>query len=140
MKILSFNVPGPPQGKARARFMRLGPHVKTYSPRGTTVYQDKVLVCYIERHPGLAAWPGPVSVLINAFFPLPAGVSKGDRMAMLEGRILPVKKPDADNIIKIVLDALNGRAWKDDVQVVSVYLSKQYFITPHLRVEIQCLE
>lgn len=35
-----------------------------------------------------------------------------------------VYKPDADNIAKLVLDALNGIAWSDDTQVTGLYVYK----------------
>ena len=45
---------------------------------------------------------------------------------MLEGREFPLKKPDADNIIKVVQDALNGVAYHDDKQVMYVTAKKVY--------------
>lgn len=45
-------------------------------------------------------------------------------MDELKGR--PDKKPDADNILKAVLDALNGVAYEDDRQVVEVLCIKKY--------------
>lgn len=38
----------------------------------------------------------------------------------------PSKKPDVDNIIKIVLDGLNGIAYDDDKQVVYASCKKMY--------------
>ena len=38
---------------------------------------------------------------------------------MLNGELLPAKKPDIDNIVKAVLDALNEVAYRDDTQAVS---------------------
>lgn len=35
-------------------------------------------------------------------------------------------KPDIDNIIKIVMDALNGYAYQDDTQVVQLDARKEY--------------
>ena len=40
--------------------------------------------------------------------------------------IKPTKKPDADNIVKIICDALNGVAYKDDTQVVELDFKKVY--------------
>ena len=42
------------------------------------------------------------------------------------GNLNPTKKPDADNIGKVVLDALNGIAYEDDKQVIELRVSKQY--------------
>ena len=81
----------------------------------------------------------------TAFLPAGAGVSEqnGSRTsqlymeAMLKGELLPAKKPDIDNIAKVVLDALNSVAYRDDTQVVELQLRKQYSEKP--RVEI-CME
>ncbi|XZN30187.1 RusA family crossover junction endodeoxyribonuclease [Clostridium perfringens] len=38
----------------------------------------------------------------------------------------PTKKPDVDNIAKIILDSLNGVAYKDDSQIVDLRIIKSY--------------
>ena len=51
--------------------------------------------------------------------------------------ICPQKKPDADNIAKIICDALNDVAYKDDTQVVMLTIIKKYAIEePKVRVSI----
>ena len=45
---------------------------------------------------------------------------------MATNEIRPTKKPDNDNIAKIILDALNGVAYQDDKQVVSLQVEKYY--------------
>ena len=45
---------------------------------------------------------------------------------MLDGRELPLKKPDVDNIVKVVADALNGVAYHDDTQIALVVAKKAY--------------
>ena len=59
---------------------------------------------------------------------------------MEAGLIRPVKKPDADNIIKVVADSLNQAAYRDDADIVTVSLVKYYSQQPRLGVEIKCLE
>ena len=56
---------------------------------------------------------------------------------MLKDNISPVKKPDIDNIIKIVLDAMNKFAFKDDTQVVELSVKKRYAETPKIYVKIE---
>lgn len=63
-------------------------------------------------------------------------LSERARDAMLSGEIAPAKRPDMDNIIKI-LDALNGIAWIDDAQVVSILARKLYAETPGLDIVIR---
>ena len=45
---------------------------------------------------------------------------------MRSGIIRPTKKPDFDNIAKIICDALNGIAYKDDASIVSAIVEKYY--------------
>lgn len=54
----------------------------------------------------------PVVMVIEVFKPLPIHAPKATTAAPF------VIKPDADNIAKLVLDALNGLAYADDKQVV----------------------
>lgn len=58
---------------------------------------------------------GPVSVYIDAYKPLPKSVKQEREWTL---------KPDADNIGKIVLDALNGVAYTDDANIVRLYVEK----------------
>ena len=78
---------------------------------------------------------------ITACFGIPKSASKKARAAMIEGLISPTKKPDMDNVVKIVLDALNGFAWHDDAQVVDLSVSKIYTDQePFVRVELASLD
>lgn len=49
-------------------------------------------------------------------------------------------KPDCDNIIKIILDALNGIAFKDDNQVSELQIEKRYGQEDKVEVEIEYIE
>lgn len=53
--------------------------------------------------------------------------------------MLPTKKPDADNIVKIIADALNRAAYYDDAQIVRLSYSKVYDEVPHVDVMIEDL-
>jgi len=46
------------------------------------------------------------------------------------------KKPDLDNLIKLIKDACNKIIWKDDAQVVSIFAEKVYSETPRKEVII----
>jgi Holliday junction resolvase RusA-like endonuclease len=51
---------------------------------------------------------------------------------MQNGAIKHIKKPDTDNLLKAVLDGLNGIAWADDSQVIRVSASKEYSTEPYV--------
>ena len=55
---------------------------------------------------------------------------------MLCGGISPTKKPDWDNIGKIISDALNKFAFKDDSQITDVRILKKYAQSPKFVVQI----
>ncbi len=82
----------------------------------------------------------PLEVAILALFEPPKSVSQKARALMLGGEILLTKRPDGDNIIKVVLDALNGVAFHDDGQVCKIYFEKMYAETPEVRVLIKNME
>ena len=56
---------------------------------------------------------------------------------MLENRISPTKKPDIDNVVKIVLDALNKIAFKDDNQITKLYVEKIYGLEEKIVIRIE---
>ena len=55
---------------------------------------------------------------------------------MDEGKISHTKKPDLDNLVKLVLDAYNGVLYDDDSQIISLSLSKMYSSTPGIEINI----
>jgi Holliday junction resolvase RusA-like endonuclease len=73
---------------------------------------------------------------ITALFSIPKSASKKLQEKMLSGAVRPTKKPDCDNIIKAVLDALNGVAYYDDSQVVKICIRKRYDTNPRTIIEI----
>ena len=56
---------------------------------------------------------------------------------MLLNLIRPAKKPDCDNIAKIILDSLNGIAYADDKQIISLSVEKYYGDTPKVCLILQ---
>ena len=67
----------------------------------------------------------PLEISILALFPIPKYASKKTKELMINGYIFPTKKPDGDNIIKAILDALNGVAYRDDSQICRIYFDSQ---------------
>lgn len=131
-----FIVPGEPQGKGRPRFMRSG---HTYTPSKTAAYESLVRACYYseaEAHNWLPFHVEPLQVYIVAIFGIPKSTTKKNKALMLLDRLKPRKKPDADNIGKVVCDALNGHAYKDDAQITALSIVKKYGPEPMIKVLI----
>ena len=128
---IEFIIPGQPQGKARARTTRHG----TYTPENTVLYENFIKICYRQKSRNYTEKPLHISIVAN--FEPTKSASKVQRQAMLSGLIKPTKKPDIDNIAKVVLDALNGIAYKDDTQVIRLELIKRYSDRAEVSVHIQ---
>ena len=121
---MQFIVKGRPQGKKRPRFSRVSHTV--YTPRETTNYETQIAMAF-KAGGGRCIPAGQcVAVSVTAFFPVPQSYSRGKRKACIDGAILPDKKPDIDNVLKVVLDALNGLAYDDDKQVIEAICRKYY--------------
>ena len=56
---------------------------------------------------------------------------------MLSNQINPTKKPDIDNIVKIILDAMNGIAFKDDTQITKLNVEKTYSTQEKVQIKIR---
>ena len=75
---------------------------------------------------GIKPLDGRISVTIKAYFSIPKNTSKAKTEEMLNNTISPAKKPDIDNIAKIILDALNKLAFNDDNQITKLNIEKVY--------------
>lgn len=80
---------------------------------------------------------GPIRVGIAFYYPIPKSWSKRDREEANDHGIMPVVKPDIDNCIKGVFDALNKIAWRDDNQVVEQSSFKRYSNAPSIVISIE---
>lgn len=121
---MDFIVDGKPQGKQRPRFSRISKTV--YTPTKTAKYERRIAEAYTESGGKCIPADCYVSVNVSAFFPVPKSYSKKKREDCLERILRPDKKPDMDNILKVVLDALNEVAYEDDKQVVELIGRKYY--------------
>ena len=116
IRTIDFDVPLV-RGKGRVRFVRQTG--RTYTPDATAAAMEQVRMAYAVRANGAMAPKGmPVHVEIDTFRVMPK--SRPKRMVHEPDTF----KPDADNIAKLVLDALNGIAWHDDTQVTDLDVHK----------------
>lgn len=140
MQSVSFHVPGKPQGKARARTVHnkaLG-HSISYTPENDLLYENLIKTLYMQAADGARfEKETPVTLRIIARFEPPKSASKKRRQQMLEGELLPLKKPDIDNIVKVVADALNGAAYHDDTQIIFAVAKKVYSAVAGLDITVE---
>lgn len=135
---VKFTVWGEPKGKGRPRFSRTGSYTKTYTPPETAEYENLVRLEYHSQCGNVKFDKNKMLDLrIFAYFRIPKSASRRKRVQMTERSIRPTKKPDMDNIIKVIADALNDIAYHDDAQIVDTMVRKFYSDKPRVEVIIQ---
>jgi Holliday junction resolvase RusA-like endonuclease len=112
---VTFHVPGKPQGKARPRFGR--GHV--YTPTETLTAEGNIAWAFQQTgYPKVDVGPVFLDVVVVLDRPRSHFTKAGDLNAAGRANWWCIRKPDGDNSIKLIMDALNGVAYRDDVQVV----------------------
>lgn len=134
MTEIVIQLPGTPQGKGRPRFVRATGHA--FTPSRTRSYESLLQGAAIEVMRGRQMIDGEVAVSVEAYFPIPASWPKSKRTLATMGRVRPAKKPDADNLLKI-LDSLNAVVFRDDAQIVDASVAKHYSEQPRLVVKVR---
>ena len=116
---VTFHVPGPPTGKARARFnTKTG---RAFTPTKTVNAESHIALCWQQTGADRLE-NGPVFLQIVAVLDRPRShyTKAGDLNAAGRANWWCLRKPDLDNIVKLVADSLNGVAYRDDAQIVVI--------------------
>lgn len=137
---VNFTVPGQPFGKQRPRIVSRGSFSQAYTPKETVSYENLVKLMYQNTANGFI-FPDEtqLSVEITAYYEVPKSTSKKKAAQMLAGTIRPTKKPDFDNIGKIICDSLNKIAYHDDSAIVEAQVHKYYGEKPRVEVILKAL-
>lgn len=123
---MTIKIFGNPVAQGRPRFSKIGNFVRTYDPEKSRSWKNDVRMQAILQKPILLEG----ALILKASFYLL-------RPKTLPKKILHhTKKPDLDNLIKGVKDALKGICYRDDSQVVESYISKTYSDIPGVIIEI----
>lgn len=137
MSQIEFTVPGVPVGKGRPRATAESGKARMYTPAKTARYESTAALFASHAMSGRPPFTGPMCVFMDIVLPVPESWSKRRQAAALAGQEWPTKKPDMDNVVKGIFDALNGIVWKDDVQVVALNVGKVYGPTPGVAVRVR---
>ena len=123
---------GIPMGKQRVRRGGAG---HAYTPERTVSFEGRLALAAQAEMRGRPLMTGALSVELWSLWPVPASASKRFRAAALAGIERPTKKPDVDNVLKLI-DGLNGVVWADDAQVVTASAHKIYSNRPMFAVRV----
>jgi Holliday junction resolvase RusA-like endonuclease len=129
---IEFVVPGELVPWARARGGKTVPH---YTPSKQANYMTALKLICSTAMKGAPPLEGPIKLTLLACYPWPRAWSQKKR----DANRWRWTKPDYDNIGKIVGDALNKIAWRDDAQIADATVHKFFGETPGLAVRIERL-
>jgi len=138
MKQIMFEIPGEPKSLARhnTRVVKTRDgkvFLHEYDPPENA--SNKACIRYaahaaMQAHGFDRLWLGPLELNIMFWKLQPNGkrIKNPARIPdqQLLARSFPVTRPDVDNMVKLVCDALTGVVWNDDTQVCSIHVHKRY--------------
>jgi len=130
---LQFFIPGTPVAQSRPRFARRGNFVQTYDAAPSKDYKSWVKSCAIDamQLQETAIFPRDVPLLLRVT------ISLARPKTLAKKYTQPTKKPDCDNVLKGLQDAMESIVYEADQQIVAVTVRKQYADTPGVLVMIQ---
>jgi len=139
---VEFELRGPPGHKGRHRARIVYPKggnafIHMYADPATEAYEKTLAGAAALFMRGKQPTANPVALLVHAYRPIPESWSVIDKEKALQGAIRPTSRPDGDNYLKAVQDALNKVVWADDSQVVDARVIKRYDPSPCMRIEVR---
>jgi len=126
MTEVAFFVPGEPIAKARPRAAVIKRRAHIYTPAKSAAYEKAVGLIAKRAMRGKKKLPGALGVEIEFLMPIPKSWPKARRLAALHGGVSHEGKPDIDNLVKSVVDGMNGIVFKDDASITRLVASKTY--------------
>lgn len=143
--VINIVVPGKPVPQGRPRFTRQAGYVRAYDPKGSkdykTLIRNEIQPLFYQR-PRFQPIPKGCAVSLTLFIyrPMLKGFTPRKQEQAEAGILRPTQKPDTDNYLKGVLDALNTVIFEDDSQVVDIVAKKFYSYEPRIAITIVAKE
>lgn len=136
---IELTVYGNPVAQGRPRFSRQGGFVKAYDPIQSKSYKQLIRLELqpLLSDPDFTPIDQACCLKLTVFRAMPKSFSKKKREEASLGYIRPTTKPDTDNYVKGVLDALNGTVLKDDSVVCEIFARKFYSERPRIEVVLE---
>lgn len=128
--MIKFFVPGQPVGKGRPRTSTKNGVFRVHTDKRTTTKEKEVkAIAWSAMHENgrLAPTDKPCAVFVDAAYRVGTSFTK-KRKALCYGQKERPGKPDIDNVVKLVMDAMNGVVYRDDTQAVVTVSLKRYAV------------
>jgi Holliday junction resolvase RusA-like endonuclease len=126
---MKLTILGEPIAKGRPRLTTFGGHARAYTPKATRDAETNIRAQIVNQLPkDYIPAAGAIFVNILIHRRKPTSTPKKVRHA--------IKKPDLDNYLKTVLDAMNTIVFKDDSQIITIHASKVFGDKPRIEIDI----
>ena len=124
---LDFHVSGIPKAQPRVKAFVRGGHAGVYTPDSAEIWKQEVRRQAVANAPE-SLMTGPSRLQLDFFLPRPKAHYKRDGSLKADQSIWHTSKPDLDNLIKAVTDAITDtqRIWLDDSQICEITATKTY--------------
>lgn len=136
---IELTVYGNPVAQGRPRFSRQSGFVKAYDPIQSKSYKQLIRLELqpLLSDPDFKPIDQACCLNLKVFRAIPKSFSKKKREEASLRHVRPTTKPDIDNYVKGVLDALNGTVLKDDSVVCEIFARKFYSERPRIEVVLE---
>lgn len=127
-----------PVAQGRPRFTSKGGFARAYDPAKSRDYKDYIRIAAAEQLHGQPPYKEAVALSVRVYRQIPKSMPKKNRPIAESGLLRPTSKPDLDNYVKGIKDALKSICWEDDSQIVAYVppFGKYYSETPRIEVEV----
>jgi Holliday junction resolvase RusA-like endonuclease len=122
---------GPPRGMHRPRVDMRGQRPHVHTEKADEQAMNDIGNAWLDA--GSPRLEGPLAISVVMEVARPKGHYRGGRRE--DGVLSPTgeravfpagKKPDVDNAAKLIMDALNGRAYRDDSDVIMLRVERRW--------------
>ena len=135
--LIAITVPGTITPWKRAQRRRMANAVVTFTDRKVEAYHATVRLAAERAMNGSSPIEGAIEMVVTAVFAPPSSWSRKRQRLAIAGEIAKLTKPDIENSVKGVLDALQSIAYRDDSQIVRLTAIKRYGDRPRLEITLR---
>ncbi|MGP1507477.1 MAG: RusA family crossover junction endodeoxyribonuclease [Sphaerochaeta sp.] len=136
----SILIGGEPVAQGRPRFTTINGHPRAIDPQKSRESKQIIAQIAREKMAGHPMMEGALDLYLQVYRVPPKSWSNKRREKAINGNLGITSRPDCDNYLKLVQDALNGIIYRDDASIVVACVSKRWARYPGMSVRIVCEE
>lgn len=133
--MITLELKGKPIPLHRPRACKRGNFIQMYND------QDKIMEQYrwqIRTDFNVPIYTIPMRIGATFYMPIPKATSKVRTSEMMANILRPMGRPDLDNMLKFILDCMNGIVYEDDSQVCELgTVEKRFGLEPKTVIRIE---